>query len=56
MVLDMWNVAEPLEVGYRQPVHQSNDQNNNDKKGKDKQPFTSEIEGQGGIANQMDSS
>ena len=31
---DMWNVAEPLEVEYRQPVCQSSDQSNSSRKEK----------------------
>ena len=29
---DVWNVAEPLEVEYRRPIHQSSDQSNSDKR------------------------
>ena len=28
MMPAVWNVAEPMEVEYRQPIHQSNDQSN----------------------------
>ena len=32
MLLAVWNVAEPLEVEYRRPVHQSSDQSNSGRK------------------------
>ena len=31
---DVWNVAEPLEVEYRQTIHPSSDQSNNGRKEK----------------------
>ena len=57
MMPAVWNVVEPLEVEYRQPVHQSSDQSNSGIKEIDKLPCGAEIEsqGQGGIANQADS-
>ena len=39
----MWNMAERLEVEYRQPKHQGSDQSNSDRKGKKKQPYDKEI-------------
>ena len=55
----VWNMAEPLEVKYRQPVCQSSDQSNSDRKDIEKQPCDEEIKGQelspGGITNQVDS-
>ena len=42
----VWNMAEPLEVEYKQPVRQSSDQSNSNRKGKEKQPCGKEIEGQ----------
>ena len=32
MLPDVWNVAEPLEVEYRWPIHQSSDQSNSGRK------------------------
>ena len=32
MMPAVWNVAEPLEVEYRQPVLQGNDQSNSNRK------------------------
>ena len=32
MMPDVWNVAEPLEMEYRQPVHQSSDQSSCNRK------------------------
>ena len=29
---DMWNMAKPLEVEYKQPIHQSSDQSNSGEK------------------------
>ena len=43
---DVWNMAKPLEVEYRQPILQSSDQSNSDKKEIEKQPYNEEIEGQ----------
>ena len=34
----VWNVAEPLEVEYRWPIHQSSDQNNGGRKEIEKPP------------------
>ena len=45
-MLDVWNVAEPLEVECRQPIHQNSDQSNSNEKGKEKQPYSKEIEDQ----------
>ena len=46
MLPDVWNVAEPLEVEYRQPIHQSSDQNSSGRKEIVKPPCTEETEGQ----------
>ena len=46
----MWNLAEPLEVEYRQPIHQSIDQSNSGRKEIEKPPCGEETEGQGGVA------
>ena len=46
MLPDVWNVAEPLEVEYRQPIHQSSGQSNIGRKGKVKPPCGEETEGQ----------
>ena len=55
----VWNVAEPLEMEYRQPVLQSSDQSNSGRK-----EFRNHLvvkrqrvksRGQGGITNQADS-
>ena len=32
MLPALWNVAEPLEVEYRRPIHQSSDQSNSGRK------------------------
>ena len=40
------NVAEPLEVEYRQPILQSSDQSNSDRKEIEKPPYGEETEGQ----------
>ena len=42
---DVWNVAESLEVEYRQPIRQSSDQSNSGRKEIEKQPCGKEIEG-----------
>ena len=42
----VWNVAEPLEVEHSQPIHQSSDQSNSKRNGKEKQPYSEEIAGQ----------
>ena len=42
----VWNVAEPLEVGYSQPIYQSSDQSNNSRKEIEEQPCGEEVEGQ----------
>ena len=39
-------VAEPLEVEYRRPVHQSSDQSNSGRKEIEKPPCSKETEGQ----------
>ena len=31
-MLDVWNMAEPLEVEYKQPICQSSDQSNSGRK------------------------
>ena len=46
MLPDMWNVAEPLEVEYRWPIHQSSDQSNSGRKEIVKPPRVEETEGQ----------
>ena len=43
---NVWNVAEPLEVEYRQPIRQISDQSNSGRKEIEKQPYREEIEGQ----------
>ena len=45
MMPDVWNMAEPLEVEYRQPVHQSSDQSSSGRKKIEKQPCGKEILG-----------
>ena len=42
----VWNVAEPLEVEYRRPIHQSSNQSNSGRKGIEKPPCGEETEGQ----------
>ena len=54
MMPDMWNIAEPLGVECRQSICQSSDQSNSSKKEIEKQPYGEEIEGQGGITNQVE--
>ena len=46
MMPAMWNMAEPLEVEYRQPVLQSSDQSNSGRKEIKKPPCGEETEGQ----------
>ena len=46
MLADVWNVAKPLEVEYRRPIHQSSDQSNSVRKEKVKPPCGEETEGQ----------
>ena len=46
MMPAVWNVAEPLEVEYRQPIHQSSDQSNSGRKEIEKPPCVKETEGQ----------
>ena len=43
---DVWDVAEPLEVEYRRPMHQSSDQSNKGRKEIEKPPCVKETEGQ----------
>ena len=45
MLPAMWNVAEPLEVEYRQPIHQKSDQISG-RKEIEKPPCRKETEGQ----------
>ena len=45
MMPDLWNVTKPLEVQFRQLVHQSNNKSNGDRKGKRSNCFE-EIGGQ----------
>ena len=56
MMPAVWNVAKPLEVEYRQSIHQSRDQSNSGRKGTEKQPYGDDkrvkSQGQGGITNQ----
>ena len=42
----IWNVAEPLEVEYGQPIHQSSDQSNSGRKEIEKPPCGEATEGQ----------
>ena len=44
--LTVWNVAEPLEVEYRWPIHQNSDQSNSGRKKIVKPPCAEETEGQ----------
>ena len=46
MLPDVWNVAEPLEVEYRRPIHQNSDQSNSGRKEIVKPPCAEETEGQ----------
>ena len=46
MLPNVWNVAEPLEVEYRQLIHQSSDQSNSGRKEKVKPSCGEETEGQ----------
>ena len=46
MLPDAWNVAEPLEVEYRRPIHQSSDQSNSGSREIVKPPCAEETEGQ----------
>ena len=46
MMPDLWNVAEPLELEYRQPIHYSSDQSNSGRKETEKPPCGEETEGQ----------
>ena len=46
MLPDVWNVAEPLEVEYRRPFHQSSDQSNSGRREIVKTPCGEETEGQ----------
>ena len=39
-----WNVAEPMEMEYRQPIHQSSNQSNSGRKEIEKSPYGDEIE------------
>ena len=47
MLPDVWNVAKPLEVEYRWPIHQNSDQSNSGRKEIVKPPCAEETEGQG---------
>ena len=42
----MWNVAKPLKVEYRLPIHQSGDQSNSGRKEIEKPPCGKETEDQ----------
>ena len=42
----VWNVAEPLEVEYRRPIHHSSDQSNRGRKEIEKPLCGEETEGQ----------
>ena len=46
MMPAVWNVAEPLEVEYRRPIHQSSDQSNSGRKEIEKPLCGEETEGQ----------
>ena len=46
MMPAMWNVAEPLEVEDRWPIHQSSDQSNSGIKEIEKSPCSEETEDQ----------
>ena len=46
MMPSVWNVAEPLEVEYRRPIHQNSDQSNSGRKEIEKPPCGEETEGQ----------
>ena len=43
MLPAVWNVAEPLEVEYRWPIHQSSDQSNSGRKEIEKPPCGEEL-------------
>ena len=42
----VWNVAKPLGLDYRQPIHQSSDQSNSGRKEIEKPPCGEERESQ----------
>ena len=46
MLPNVWNVAEPLEVEYRRPIHQSSNQSNSGRREIVKPPCGEETEGQ----------
>ena len=46
MMPAVWNVAKPLEVEYRQPIHQSSGQSNSGRKEMENSPHGEETEGQ----------
>ena len=46
MLPAMWNMAKPLEVEYRRPIHRNGDQGNSGRKEIEKPPCREEIEGQ----------
>ena len=46
MMPDVWNMAEPLEIEYRQLVCQSSNQSDSGREEIGKQPCGEEIEGQ----------
>ena len=46
MIPAMWDVADSLDLEYRQPVHQSSDQSNSGRKEIEKPPCCEETEGQ----------
>ena len=46
MMPAVWNVAQPLEVEYRQPILQSSDQSNSGRKEIEKPPCGEETAGE----------
>ena len=46
MMPAVWNMAEPLEVEYRRPIHQSSDQSNSSRKEIEKSSCGEETYGQ----------
>ena len=59
MMPAVWNVAGPLEVKYRRPIHQSSDQSNSSRKEIQNHLAAKgqriKSRGHGGVANQADS-
>ena len=46
MMPAVWNVVQPLELEYRQPIHQSSDQNNRGRQEIEKPLCSEETEGE----------